>query len=194
MAKTLEDVRSILTSEVGMAAVEHESIISWSNDLHMDVGTTLNVPAPTYQIALNTTDLDYPLPDDIKEINRFWSQRDYDSGVQKNLNFQYRIYNGRLQLPLAWASTDTLNIDYYKFLRVFDSITDEIEFPDRYLTLYTAYCKMRYYELPSTVIAIGENTARNNFEREAGMYQAMRNQAIQNYSYTTPDLVIRERW
>jgi len=190
--KTLEDVRDIVQRETGLT--EHESIISWSNDLHMDVGSVLNVPGETYQIELNTTDLDYPLPADLKEINRIWSQRDYDSGVQKNVDFQHRIYNGRLQLPLAWPTLDTLNIDYYKFLRYFESQTDPIEFPDRYITLYTSYCKMRYYELPSTMQAIGDVPARQNFERAAGMYQAMRNQVIQNYSYTNPDLTVKERW
>lgn len=192
MPKTLEDVRNIVQRETGLT--EWESIVNWCNDLHMDVGAVLNVPAPTYQIVLNTTDLDYPLPDDLKEINRFWSQRDYDSGVQKDIEFQYRIYNGRLQLPLAWPVIDTLNMDYYKFLRFFESQTDPIDFPDRYLTLYTAYCKMRYYELPSTIQLIGDVAARQNYEREAAMYQNMRNQVIQNYSYTNPDLVIKERW
>jgi hypothetical protein len=193
VAKTLSDIRFVVERETG--ELTDDVVINWCNDLNMDIGSVMNVPSEIpYEITITTTDLDYALPADLKEINRLWMQSDYDSGVDRELRVKYRIYNGRIQFPVPFGSSDTLNVDYYKFLKFFELISDSIDFADRYMTVYTSYCKMRYFMLPSTQTALGEATARRNYERAAGSYQLARNQVIQNYSFNNPDLVVRERW
>lgn len=191
MAVTLDDIRSIVTRETGITAIEEESIINWCNDLNVDVGSAINVLGETYQIALTTTDLDYALPEGLKEINRLWLQSDFDNGVNRELKVRYRVYNGRIEFPIPFLAVDTLNIDYYKFLTYFTSGTDVIDLPDRYITLYTSYCKMRYYELQST---ISQGSSLPNYDRSSQAFQMVKRQVIQNYSFTTPDLSVMERW
>lgn len=193
MVKTLEDIRVVV--ERNTATLDNETIIDWCNDCNMDIGTVINVPsAAPYEISITTTGLEYDLPADLKEINRLWLQSDYDSGISKELSVQYRIYNGKIQFPLPFPRTDTLNVDYYKFLTTFSDISDEIDFADRFMTVYTSYCMMRYYMLPTTQSVLGEAVARRNYERAAGSYQVAKNQVVQNFSYTTPDLSVKERW
>ncbi|WP_138752762.1 hypothetical protein [Paenibacillus sinopodophylli] len=193
MAVTLGDIRSVVIRETGMTVIEHESIINWCNDANMDIGVALNVPATTFQIALTTTDLSYALPVDAKEINRLWLESDIDAGINRDLSVNYRIYNGLIEFPIAFPTLDTLNIDYYKILTYFTTETDVIDFPDRYITIYTSYCKMRYYELFSTQEKLGQ-VATLNYDRSAQIYQSTKRQIIQNYSFTNPDLTIKERW
>jgi len=193
MAKTLADIRFTVERDTGQ--LENADIVIWCNDCNTDIGTAINVPSATpYQIAITTTDLEYELPPDLKEINRLWLQSDYDAGIDREIRYKYRIYNGHIQFPLPFPIIDTLNIDYYKFLTFFETIDDEIDFADRYVTVYTAYCTMRYYLLPSTQQTLGEAVARRNAERAAGSYQMAKNQVIQGYSFNNPDLAIRERW
>lgn len=193
MAKTLSDIRFVVERDTG--TLDNSDVVIWCNDANMDIGTLINVPsAEPYEISLTTTDIDYALPADLKEINRLWLQSDYDSGINKELRVTYRIYNGRIFFPKAFPMNDTLNIDYYKHLTTFDDIENEIDFDDRYMTIYTAYCAMRYYMLPSTQTTLGEITARNNYERAAATYRMAKNQVVQNYGFSNPDLVIRERW
>lgn len=192
MAKTITDIRFTVERETGQ--LENETVLNWCNDANMDFGTVLNVPGTTYQIALTTTDLDYALPTDLKEINRLWLQSDYDEGIDRELRVRYRIYNGRIYFPVPFPTTDKLNIDYYKFLKTFVLMTDVIDFDDRYMTVYTSYCTMRYYMLSSTQATIGEPTARRNYERSFAAHQNAKNQVIQNYSFTNPDLTVKERW
>jgi hypothetical protein len=192
MAKTLEDIRFVVEREVGI--LENAIIINWCNDANMDFGTVLNVPAPTHPITLTTTDLEYALPSDLKEINRLWLQSDFESGINRDLRTNYRIYNGKMQFSVPFPSIDTLNVDYYKYLTFFDAMSDVIDFEDRYMTVYTAYCAMRYFMLRSTQEALGESVAQLNYERAAGSYQMAKNQVIQNYSFKNPDLTIKERW
>lgn len=190
--KTLEDIRSIVQRETDLT--EHESIINWCNDANMDFGTVLNVPGTTFSITVNTTDLEYTLPTDLKEINRMWLQSDYDAGTDREIRVPYRIYNGKIKFPTPFSSADTLKIDYYKFLTVFDDISDAIDLPDRFLTIYTTYCFMRYYSLLSTQEKLTQAVAQRNYDRAANAYQMVKNQVIQNYSFTTPDLTVLERW
>jgi len=192
VAKTLEDVRFFVERETG--PLENQSVINWCNECNIDIGAHINIPAPTYQIALNTTDLDYPLPADLKQINRLWLQSEYDNGINRDLNLNYRIYNGRIHFPVPFPFTDTLNIDYYKTLKHFTTITDEIDLPDRFMTVYTFYCAMRFYSLPETQEKLTELVARRNFERATAMYQMAKAQAIQNYEFQNPSLAVHERW
>lgn len=194
MAITLNQIRSIVTREVSPAAIEHESIMAWCNDLNMDIGSVLNVPGTTYQIALTTTDFVYPLPTDLKEINRMTLQSDIDADINREIVVQYRIYNGQIEFPLPFPQVGTLNIDYYKFLTYFTDQNDVIDFPDRFVSMYTSYCKMRYYELDSTRQQLSVQVAQANSAAAGQTYLAMRNQAIQNYTFTTPDLTIRPYW
>lgn len=194
MTVTLDDIRSVVIRETGMTVIDHESIINWCNDANMDFGVALNVPAETFQITLTTTDLEYSLPIDLKEINRMWLQSEFDNGINREITFPYRIYNGKINFPVPFPTEDTLNIDYYKFLTYFDEDLIAIDFPDRYITAYTTYCKMRYYELYSTQQSIGQQVAAQNYERSAQAYQAAKRQVIQNYSFTNPSLSVVERW
>lgn len=193
MPKTLGDIRFAVERDTG--TLDNADVVIWCNDCNMDIGSVINVPSATpYQISLTTTDLDYALPVDLKEINRLWLQSDFDAGINKELRVKYRIYNGRIYFPIAFPSTDTLNVDYYKFLTTFADVDDEIDFADRYMTVYTAYCTMRYYMLPLTQSTLGEPTARRNHERSFAAYQNAKSQVIQNYGFNNPDLTIRERW
>lgn len=190
---TLDAVRFIIQRQTGQP-IEHEQVIIWANDLNMDVGAVINVPGTTYQIAINTTDLTYHLPDDLKQINRMWLQSEYDSGLDRDIKIPYRIYDGTISFPVPFSFTDTLNIDYYKFLTTYNDISDTLDLPDRYVPLYANYCMMRYYELTSTSQQIGAELAIANQQRFAQMYATVKNQVIQNYSFTNPDLSVVERW
>lgn len=87
--------------------LDNESVINWCNECNIDIGAHINIPAPTYQIALNTTDLDYPLPAYLKQINRLWLQSEYDNGINCDLDVKYRIYNGRIHFPVPFPMVDT---------------------------------------------------------------------------------------
>ncbi|WP_214629990.1 hypothetical protein [Paenibacillus agaridevorans] len=194
MATTINDIRFAVVRETGSTAIEHESVIQWCNDCNVDIGSVINVPADTFQIPLTTTDMTYALPEDLKEINRLWLESDLEFEINRDLRVNYRIYNGKIEFRVPFRAEDTLNIDYYKFLIRFTEQDDEIDIPDRYASLYVSYCKMRYFELFSTQTNIGLQIAQRNSEFAAQMYNAMRNQIIQYYSFTNPDLVIKERW
>jgi len=193
MPKKISDIRSIVERDIN-DVLDNDSVLIWCNDANMDFGTVLNVPGTTAQIALDTTSTSYALPSDLKEINRLWLQSEYDNGLNRGITVPYRIYAGNIEFPIPFPFTDTLNIDYYKFLTTFDDIDDLIDFPDRYMTIYTSYCATRYFSLPSTQDRLGELPARRNYERTLNAYTIAKRQVIQNYSFNNPDLSVKERW
>lgn len=189
---TLEEIRAVVEKETG--PLENEWIVNWCNDCNADIESLIFIPSTTYQITINTTDTEYPLPADLKEINRLWLQSDFDNGINRELKVDYRIYGGKIQFPRPFPFVDTLNVDYYKYLTVFSDITDSIELHDRFVPLYTSYCVGRYYALFKTQQEIGELMARRNYERAAVAYNSTKMQVVQTYGFTNPDLSIRERW
>lgn len=189
---TLEEIRAVVEKETG--PLENEWVVNWCNDVNADIETAIFLPAPTYQISINTTDTEYPLPADIKEINRLWLQSEFDNGINREIRVPYRIYNVTISFPRPFPFDDTLNVDYYKFLDRFDDITDSTELPDRFMSLYTSYCVGRYYGLLKIQQELGELQARRNYERAAANYNATKMQVVQAYGFTNPDLSIRERW
>lgn len=191
---TINDIRFAVVRETGATAIEHESVIQWCNDCNVDIGSVINIPADTFQIPLTTTDMTYSLPEDLKEINRLWLESDLDYEINRSLRINYRIYNGTISFATPFRSEDVLNVDYYKFLTHFEDQEDLIDIPDRYMSLYVSYCKMRYFELFSTQDKITLPIAQRNSEFASQMYQVMRNQVIQYYSFTNPDISIVERW
>lgn len=192
MPKNLSDIRWIVERDTG--TLDNESLVNWCNDCNVEIGSSINVPAPTFQIEVNTTDLEYALPTDLKEINKLWLQSDYDGGINRELTRPFRIYSGKIQFPTSFPASDILNVDYYKYLTFFTDIDDEIDLEDQFVTVYTSYCVMRYYSLPDVQDRLGELAARRNFERSERLFFQAKNQVISYYGFQNPDVSVRERW
>src|SRR5690242_6391471 len=140
---TISDIRFNIEREVEVS-FDNETIILWCNNAQSDFGAAINVPA-TSTISVTQTELTYALPADLKVITRLWSQTDYDNGIDSPLKANYRIFNGDIIFQTYFREPDTINVDYYIQLKYFTSETDAIDIDDRYITIYTYYCKAMYY-------------------------------------------------
>lgn len=194
MTTTLTDIRYLIEREV-KDTIENEDVINWCNQVNADIGTNINIPATASSIALNSTDLEYALPSDLKIINRLRLQSVIDEGIDRELLTPYRIYNGYLILPrVFWLAPDTLMLDYYKHLTNFTSISDNIDLPDRLNTVYSFYGFMKYYKQPNVMQKMGEPSARKQAETAERMYLNMKDQVISYYSLGNEPVVVDRRW
>lgn len=193
MATTLSDIRFTLQRELQDSTIDNETVIIWCNNANSDFGMNLNVPTSS-TIALTTTDLSYALPSDLKVINRLSFQSDIDNGVDREFQGSYRIYNGQIIFPTYFTQADTLNIDYYSQLTYFTDITDVIDIDDRYNTIYTAYGKMQYYDLPSTLERLGGQLTTRKHQDAQVAYNTIKNAVTQQYSLQNEPTTIQERW
>jgi len=173
--------------------IENEDVVQWANQVNADIGVSINLPESS-QVVLNTTDLSYPHPLNMKIITRMWLQSDWDSGVDREYKGKYRIFNGNIIFHTPFGQTDTLNIDYYKQLTYFTSVLQEIDFDDRYTPLYTAYALSKFYKLPSVVARLGDAQARQESENAHVIYLSMKQQILSLYALSNEPTVIKERW
>jgi hypothetical protein len=191
---TLHQIRFLIERQV-KEELEDADVLNWCNEVNADIGTNINVPADAYSITLNTTDLEYALPANLKIINRLRLQSLIDQGIDAEIVCNYRIYNGNLILPrVLWIAPDELVVDYYKHLTYFTDIMDDIDIPDRLQTVYTFYGFMKYYGMPSIVANMGELSSRRMADNYAGMYANMRNQVISYYSLSDEPTVVDGGW
>ena len=192
MATTLADIRFIIERYTG-DTLDNESIVNWCNDAQAEFALNINVP-DSGQITLTTSDLEYPLPAGLKVINRLWLQSDFDAGIDKVFKWQYRIYNGNIIFKQAWVQVDTLNIDFYKHLKFFTDIEDEIDLDDRFASLYTSYGQREYYDTPTAKATLNESQARKEWEKHHARYLNIRQQVIAYYALQNEPVAVDERW
>lgn len=193
MTTSISDIKFLLQRELQDSTIDNETVIIWCNNANSDFGLNLNIPT-TSTIAVITTDLSYALPADLKIINRLSFQSDIDEGLDREFKGSYRIYNGTIIFPTYFTEADTLNVDYYKQMTYFTAITDAIDINDRYNTIYTAYCKMQYYDLPSTIERLGAQVATRKHQDAQGAYQNMKNAVTQLYALNIEPTTIQARW
>lgn len=195
MTTKISDIRYRLERETEVT-FDDETILLWCNDAQTDFAADINVPA-TATIAINTTSLTYPLPVDLKIITRLWSQTDYNNGIDTPLSAEYRIFNGNIIFPTYFREAFTLNIDYYKTLKYFSAITDAIDIDDKFVTIYTYYCKAMYYAERKAIQGTSIRDIRIamlSAQSIMGMYTSVKKQVIQQYSYRNEPSTVNERW
>lgn len=193
MAILLSDIRFTIQRELQDSTIDNETVIIWCNNASSDFGIKLNIPT-TSTIAVITTDLSYALPTNLKIINRLSFQSDIDNGVDKEFQGPYRIYNGQIIFPSYFTQAETLNVDYYKQMTYFTAITDAIDIDDRYNTIYTSFCKMQYYDLPSTIERLGVQVATRKYQDAQVAYNNMKNTVTQQYALKNEPTTINSRW
>lgn len=193
--KYLSEIRFMIERQIKPVTLDNDDVLDWCNEANSDLGSNFNLPAPPEVITLNSTDIEYLLPEDLKIINRLRLQSVIDEGIDAEFKMNYRIYNGYLVLPrISWIVPDDLVVDYYKHLTTFTSIEDEIELEDRYATVYVFYGLMKYYEQPSSYELYGEQNARLRMQANQAKYTDMKNQLTSYQSLSNEPVVIEGRW
>lgn len=193
MTTSLSDIRFILQMELQDSTIDNEIVIIWCNNANSDFGINLNIPT-TSTVDVITTELSYTLPADLKVINRLFFQSDITNGLDREYTGSYRIYNGQIIFPMYFTQADTLNIDYYKQMTYFTAITDAIDIDDRFNTIYTAYSKMQYYSLPTTIEKLGAQQANRKAQDAQLMYQSVKHAVVQQYLLKNEPTTVQERW
>lgn len=191
MAKTLENIRSIIERQAGV--IEDDWLINVCNDAQAEFSLDINIPDTT-TIALTTTALEYTLPVGLKIINRLWLQSDFDNGLDKEFTWAYRIYSGKIIFKQPWIQADTLNVDFYKHMKYFSSETDTIDLDDRFASLYTSYGQREYYDMASVKERIGAPQAQKEYDKHNVRYLNIKQQVISYYAIQNEPVVIAERW
>src|SRR5690606_7647848 len=174
MATSLLDIRFIIERYTG-GNLDNEWVIQVCNDARAEFSLDINIP-DTAQISIDPSKMEYTLPNDLKIINRLRLQSDVDAGVDKDFVWPYRIYNGNIIFRRPWYANDTLNIDFYRNMKHFSSVEDEIDLDDRFAPLYTSYGQREYYDIPSVRDALGESQARREWEKHDSRYMNIRHQ------------------
>jgi len=180
MAKTITDIRFLIEAGIKPDSLEDDVVLNWCNEVNMDVGVNINIPAEPQIITLNTSTLAYDLNEDVKIINRLRLQSDIDAGDDISININYRIYNGQIIIPnVFWVAPDDLVVDYYKHMTYFDAMTDTIDIPDRFTPLYTFY---------------GIKQFKSDKPEYEARYQAMKDQVVSYYLLGNEPDVVESRW
>lgn len=185
---TLSDIRFI-TERLTKTILDDEDVIIWCNEVNADVGTEINLPG-SEDISLLTTEFSYTLPTNLKIINRLNLQSLIDEGKDREWNVNFRIYNGEIILPNTPFEADTLVLDYYKNLTYHTLITESLDLPERFNTLYTSYGMMKHLDSPMVREIMGETQARLKQEAYERMYNRVRIQVISTYSLSNEPTVI----
>lgn len=179
MATTLSDIRFKAETDID-DNLSDANVVNWCNQAQMEFMLRVFVPANT-TIAINTTDVKYALPENLKSIRQLRLQSVLDRGLNVPYNPVYTIYDGYLQVPYPFDNDDTLLIDYYANLKVFSSVSDEIDLEDRFQNLYISYCKAMYYLLPATRQRMGDKLAMDFYTMQFNDYQMMKKQVTDAY-------------
>jgi hypothetical protein len=195
MATTLKQIRFILERDVGIT-FEDDWILHLCNDAQSNFSLDINIPDTT-TIALTTTSLSYQLPVGLKIINRLWLQSDFAAGIDKEFTWPYRIYSGKIIFRQPWLQADTLNVDFYKHMKYFTSIDDVIDLDDRFVTLYTYYCKAIYWAENKPIQGSSVRDMRMAMMSSQSImanYNIIKQQVISYYGIQNEPTVIAERW
>jgi hypothetical protein len=173
--------------------LDNEWVVSKCNEAQADFGVNINIP-DTDTIAITTTAILYPLPADLKIINRLWLTSDRDNDLDKEFKWPYRIYNGNIIFQQPYLTEETLNVDYYRNMTYYAAITETVDLADRFVPLYTSFIKMEWYDLPRVKQQIGDAQALKEWNKHNGRYLNMQRQVIATYSLQIEPTVISERW
>jgi uncharacterized protein YkuJ len=184
---TLEEVRLRVEGQVKLF-VEHADVVNWCNNAQSEFMININLPA-TGTIAVNANDLTYPLPANLKIINRLSLVS--DEGEYRK---PWRIYNGNIIFTVNFSKPDTMNIDYYKHYTYYKDTTDVLDLPELHIPLYSEFCLSQWYCLPEQMKRLGEGPARQEYEKHMAQYQMLKQQVISYYSLSNEPTVINERW
>lgn len=191
MATTLSDIRFIIERQTG--SVDDDWLINVCNDAQSELLLSVEIPSSA-TISITTTDLSYTEPVNIKRINRMWLQLERDAGVDRDIPFAYRRYNGNIIFQNLFTRADTLTIEFYKHLTLFESAADVIDVDDRYKTLYTSYGQSQYYDMLSVIEKLGEKLAEKQYNKHYGRYLNIKNQIAAQYTLQTQPSTIKEVW
>lgn len=192
MATTLEQIRFDIERSI-KHTVESEDVINWCNDAQSELIMTVNLPS-TLSIPVTTSELAYAADIDVKRINRIWLQSERDAGVDRDIPKPYRMYNGEIIFETLFDREDTLNIDYYRHLKYFTEITDEIDVEDRFKSLYTSYGIAQYYDNPLTMEQIGVQQANRQYDKHYNRHLTIRDQIAAQYILQLQPSTIKESW
>lgn len=193
MSTTLSDIRFLVEREVG--SVEDPDILNWCNQVNMDVGTNIDIPATPQTIVLDVNTLSYALNADLKIINRLRLQSDITAGLDIAQKINYRIYNGQIIIPsVFWVAPDSLVVDYFKHMTYFSAMTDVIDIPDRFSPLYVFYCKLTYHNQQKPMQNVNWRVAINSINVLQSGYTNMKDQVVSYYSLGNEPVTIDSRW
>lgn len=189
MATTLSDIRGIIERQTGQ--IENDWLINVCNDAQSDLLLLIEIPSSA-TISITTTGLVYAEPANIKRINRMWLQLERDAGLDRDIPFPYRRYNGNIIFQNLFTRADTLTVEFYRHLTLFDSVDDVIDVDDRYKTLYTSYGQAQYYDMLTVIDRIGERLAEKQYNKHYGRYLNIKDQIAAQYTLQTQPSEIKE--
>lgn len=191
---TLADVRFIAERDIE-DHLDNDSVIAWANAAQNEFMLRIFIP-DSLTLPVNTTDLSYDLTvENIREFRRIRRQSDLDNGVNRPYYPVYTFYNGIFEVPVAFQTTDTLLIDFYRFMTYFTDIEDTIDLDERFLPLYTTYIKSQYYQLSSTAERIGVERASIKHQEALNAHNIAKKQVADYYIIATkPERVKESGW
>lgn len=195
MTVSISNIRFNIEREIG-ETLDDETFLIWCNNAQTDFSLMLNVP-DSATIVLNAVDLKYPEPADMKAIRRMYLQSDIDNGRNIEFTWGYYRYNGFINFYTPYYQADTLNIEYFRHMKYFTSKDDTIDIEDRFITVYTYYCKAMFYAERKTVqgssirdFRLASMAAQNIMN----MYTMVKRQVIAYYSLANESYAVKERW
>lgn len=192
MATTLTDIRYAV-EKATKDELDPLDVIAWCNDAQSELMIMVELPS-TDPIAVNTTDVAYNEPADIKRINRLWLTSERNQGVDRDIPKSYRRYGGQIIFETPFGQEDTLNVDFYKHLKHFTAVTDTIDLEDRYASLYTSYVQAQYYDLPHVIASMGEAQAKRQYEKHYGRHATIKDAIATQFTLQTQPSTIKEAW
>lgn len=189
MATTLNQIRDIIERNAG--TVDDKLVVNWCNEAQSELIMLIEIPSSA-TIAVNTFDLSYVEPLNIKRINRLWLQSEREAGVDRDISKGYRRYGGKIIFENLFGQSDTLNIEFYKHFTYFADVDDLIDLEDRYTTLYTSYGQAQYYDIPSVVERLGDQASRRQYDKHYGRYLNIKDQIAAQYTLETQPSTFKE--
>jgi hypothetical protein len=191
VATTLSKIRFMIERNAG--PVEDELVVNWCNDAQSELIMLIEIPTSS-TIDVNTKDLAYTEPTNIKRINRLWLQSERDSGIDRDISKGYRRYGGNIIFERLFGQADTLNVEYYKHFTYFTLITQSIDLEDRYTPLYTSYGQAQYYDMPSVIERLGDQSAMRQYDKHYARYLNIKDQISAQYTLETQPSTFKEVW
>ncbi|PZD95233.1 hypothetical protein DNH61_11780 [Paenibacillus sambharensis] len=193
MAKTLSDLRYTMERYV-QDSLDNQNVINWCNDAQTEIMLSIEIP-DAMTLEVNNTDISYPiLTDNIKRISRMWLASDRQQGVDRDLQATYRLYGGHIVFSHRFAQQDVLHIEFYRHLKHFAAMTDTIDLSDRYESLYTSYGIAQYYDLPSSIQRMGEQTAKRLYDKHYTRHMMIKEQISVQYLMESQPYTIKGGW
>lgn len=192
MTTTLSDIRYQVEKSV-KDELDPIDVINWCNDAQSELLLMVELP-DTGTIAVNTSDIAYAEPANIKRINRMWLTSERDHGLDRDISKAHRRYAGKIIFETRFGRDDTLNVDFYKHLTHFTTITDPIDLEDRYATLYTSYVQAQYYDLPKVIERMTPQQAQRQYDKHYQRHLIIKEAISAQFVMNTQPSTIKEAW